>query len=95
MPKRNVAFFDAWSIVHIITGIVLGWIMAPVIAFVMMVLWEPLEIFLLSPVLAHFGITYGFESLRNSLSDILFDAIGVIIGAFGLTLLAAPPFHLF
>lgn len=77
------------------TGVMLGWIMAPFAALVIMVLWEPLEILVLSPLLARFGVTFGFESLKNSLSDIFFDAVGVVLGAFALGALAAPPFHLF
>lgn len=77
------------------TGVLLGWLMAPFVALVIMVLWEPLEIFILSPLMARFGIEFGFESLRNSLSDIFFDVIGVIVGAWLLTSLIDPPFHLF
>lgn len=93
--KRNNALFDRWSIVHIASGVALSWIMAPVAAFAVMAAWEPVEIFLLSPLLARFGVVFGFESLRNSLSDIFFNTIGIIIGAFALTALVAPPFHLF
>lgn len=69
--------------------------MNPVIALSIMVLWEPIEIFVLSPLLARRGITFGFESLRNSLSDIVFDTVGVLIGAFVLGALISPPFYLF
>lgn len=93
--RRNDALFDIWSIIHLGTGIMMGWIMAPFIALVLMVLWEPLEIFILSPFLAKFGIDFGYESLRNSLSDIFFDVLGVIFGAWFLSALYAPPFHLF
>jgi hypothetical protein len=93
-PHRNDAFFDYWSIVHLITGIAMGWVVTPFIALALMVLWEPFEIFILSPVLAKFGIRFGFESLRNSLSDILFDTIGVIAGAYILGSVLEPPFFL-
>lgn len=95
LPARNDALFDAWSIVHLLTGVGMGWTMQPLVALVVMVLWEPLEILVLSPLLARFGITFGYETLRNSLSDIVFDILGVLAGAFLLTALVAPPFRLF
>jgi len=94
-PRRNGALFDTWSLVHLATGVALGWVMRPFVALSIMVLWEPLEILILSPLLARVGIKFGYESLRNSLSDILFDVIGVTLGAWLLTNLAAPPFHVF
>lgn len=93
--RRNDALFDIWSVVHLVTGIAMGWLMPPFTALMLMVLWEPLEILVLSPLLARFGITFGFESIRNSLSDIVFDALGVFVGAFLLTRLVVPPFYLF
>lgn len=93
--RRNIALFDRWSIVHIVTGIILGWIMRPFIALSIMVLWEPLEILVLSPLLARRGIKFGYESLRNSLSDIFFDVVGVALGTWVLAHLALPPFYLF
>ena len=77
------------------TGIAMGWLMDPFIALVLMVLWEPFEILLLSPFLARYKIIFGHETLRNSLSDIIFDAAGVMIGVWVLTRLISPPFHLF
>ncbi len=93
--RRNSSLFDWWSLTHIGWGALLGWVMNPFFALVMLVLWEPLEIFVLSPLLARKGIVFGHESLRNSLSDIVFDIIGVAIGAYVLTTLVDPPFHLF
>ncbi|MDB5170868.1 MAG: hypothetical protein JWO35_562 [Candidatus Saccharibacteria bacterium] len=93
--KRNDALFDPWSIVHLCTGVALGWVMDPFFALSLMILWEPLEIFVLSPFLARFDIVFGHETLRNSLSDIVFDAMGVGLGAWALTALATPPFNLF
>lgn len=92
---RNDTLFDAWSIVHLLTGIWFGWIMTPFVALVIMVLWEPLEIFILSPLLAKVGIEFGYESLRNSLSDIVFDIIGIVIGVWVLSAVIDPPFFLF
>jgi len=94
--KRNNALYDIWSLLHLITGIVFGWIMDPFIALLIMVLWEPLEVLVLSPLLKkHFNIIFGYESIRNSLSDIFFDAIGVLIGTYALTPFIVSPIHFF
>jgi len=77
------------------TGVVLGWVMNPLVALLIMILWEPLEIFVLSPLLGRRGIVFGYESLRNSLSDIVFNVIGVLLGAQVLAALSVPPFRLF
>jgi hypothetical protein len=90
--KRNGSLFDVWSVVHLGTGIVLGWVLDPFVALAILVLWEPLEIFVLSPLLAKKGIVFGYESLRNSLSDIVFDVIGVALGAWLVVKLLDPPF---
>lgn len=93
--KRNGNLFDRWSIVHLCTGITFGWLMNPFVAMVLMTLWEPFEILVLSPLLAKRGIIFGYESLRNSLSDIVFNTIGIFIGLVALRLLLNPPFLLF
>ncbi len=93
--KRNDQFFDSWSIVHLLTGVAFGWLIDPFAALAIMVLWEPLEIFILSPILARFNVVFGYESLKNSLSDVFFDVVGVAIGAFILIEIIDPPFHLF
>ena len=92
---RNDLLFDVWSLVHLATGVLAAWVAAPFIVLLAMVLWEPLEILVLSPLLARRGIVFGHESLRNSLSDIFFDCVGVAIGYWGLRALADPPFLLF
>lgn len=92
---RNDAFYDIWSLVHFLTGVLLGWIMAPFIALIIMIVWEPLEILVLSPILGRFHIHFGYETLRNSLSDIIVDAAGVAAGSYLLLHLVAPPLHLF
>lgn len=92
---RNDSLFDGWSVVHFMTGVLMGWVMTPVVALALMVLWEPLEIFVLSPLLAKVNIEFGYETLRNSLSDIVFDTLGVLLGAYVITQLIEPPFHLF
>ncbi len=90
--ERNGSLFDVWSVIHLISGIVLGWLLDPFIALAILVLWEPLEIFVLSPLLAKRGIVFGYETLRNSLSDIVFDVIGVALGAWFVVKLLEPPF---
>lgn len=92
---RNGNLFDMWSLVHLGFGLILGWLIPPVIAILLMVAWEPIEIFVLSPILGHFGIIFGFENLRNSLSDIVFDVLGVLLGTLVFRLLVDPPFQLF
>jgi hypothetical protein len=92
--RRNTALFDVWSLVHLVTGLAVGWLMDPFVGLLIMVLWEPLEILVLSPILARYEILFGHESLRNSLSDIFFDGVGVAAGYWGLRALLDPPFHL-
>lgn len=94
-PPRNDSLFDTWSLVHLTSGIIAGWIMPPFIALTLLVLWEPFEILLLSPFLAQFNIEFGHETLRNSLSDIVFDFMGIVIGAWLLAKIVSPPFFLF
>jgi multisubunit Na+/H+ antiporter MnhB subunit len=94
--RRNDALFDTWSVIHFMTGVLLGWIMDPFVALAIMVLWEPFERFLLSVFLKrYFDITFGFESVRNSLSDIVVDTAGVIVGYLIVRALIEPPFVLF
>ena len=95
MPRRNDKLYDWWSLVHLSSGIVFGWLMAPFAALVILVLYEPFENFVLSPFFDKFGIFFGHETIRNSLSDIFFDTIGVIIGSQLLLRFVAPPFSLF
>ncbi len=92
---RNHALYDWWSLTHVTWASLLGWIMNPFVALAIMVLWEPLENFVLNPLLAKINIDFGYESLQNSLSDIVFDVVGVAIGAFILKALIDPPFYLF
>ena len=92
---RNDAWYDNWSLMHLLIGIILGWLMPPFAAVALMVLWEPVEIFVLSPILARYNINFGYETLKNSLSDIIVDVTGVAIGYYGLQLIVTPPLHLF
>jgi hypothetical protein len=91
---RNDLLFDVWSLVHLVTGVLVGWLVEPFVGLLAMVLWEPLEVLVLSPFLGRRGILFGHESLRNSLSDIFFDCVGVAIGWWLLTPAWPPPFHL-
>lgn len=93
--RRNDSLFDSWSVVHVFSGVLFGWIMDPFVALVILTLWEPLEILVISPILAKYGIVFGHEALRNSLSDIVFNIIGLLIGIYLLREFAPPPFYLF
>jgi hypothetical protein len=94
--KRNDKLVDPWSGVHLMTGVAMAWIMDPFVALALLVLWEPLEILVLSPlILKWFDIEFGYETVRNSLSDIVFDVVGVALGYWGLSRLVDPPFMLF
>ncbi len=77
---RNDKLFDGWSIVHVITSILFTLTFGPKIALIVVFLWEPLEIYLLSPLLAKIDVRFGDETLKNSLSDLVFDAVGVGVG---------------
>ena len=75
--KRNDKLVDIWSLVHVVSSAGLAWLIGPVAAFIVVTLWEPLEIFVLSPLLAKRGIVFGYETWRNSLSDIVFNSLGI------------------
>ncbi len=80
LRRRNDSIVDIWSFVHLLTGVFLVLVFSPFLSLVLMVLWEPLEVLILSPLLAKRGILFGHETLKNSMSDIVFDVIGVSIG---------------
>lgn len=93
--ERNDSLADWWSLTHLVYGVLGGWLMDPFVALLILVLWEPLEILVLSPLIERlFGLRFGFETLRNSLSDIVFDAVGVAIGFWLLRWFFDPPFQL-
>ena len=84
---RNNTLLDWWSSLHVLWGIVLTFIFGPVVAFIALLVWEPVEIFLISKIFArYFNRVFGHESLKNSLSDIVMNTIGVAIG-YGILLL--------
>lgn len=77
-------------------GVWVGWLVDPFIGLLVMVLWEPLEVLILNPLFERWwGIEFGFESLRNAMSDIVFDAAGVAVGCWGLRAVVEPPFQVF
>lgn len=81
---RNDKLLDVWSAVHLVTGALMAWVMDPFWALALLVLYEPLEIFVLYPIVLRVtGKVFGYESFRNSLSDIVFDVAGVVIGYYG------------
>ncbi len=88
---RNDSLVDPWSGVHLATGVLFGWLLTPWLAILLLVLWEPVEVLVISPLLAKRGIVFGQETLRNSLSDIVFDIAGWALGYFGLHLTMGTP----
>ena len=78
--KKHPDWFDWWTLTHVAWGIVLVFFLTPFWALVLLVLWEPFEVGVLSPLLARFGICFGDEALRNSMGDIIGDVAGVAIG---------------
>lgn len=79
LPRRNSRFVDTWSFIHLIFGVVFGLTFSPLIAVLILIVWEPIEILIISPILARHKIVFGYETVNNSFSDILFDIIGVLI----------------
>jgi hypothetical protein len=75
--RRNDALVDMWSLVHLVTCGAMAWVLGPWVAIVIATLWEPLEIFVLSPLLAKRGIVFGHEAWQNSLSDVAFNLLGI------------------
>jgi hypothetical protein len=80
---RNRTAVDIWSLTHIVWAAMLTLVVGPVYAFVLMALWEPLEIYGLSPLMAKWGIEFGHEGWQNTVSDIGFNLLGVLVGYYG------------
>lgn len=80
ITPRNNELFDSWSLVHIATSAMLAILIDPLIALLIVFACEPIEIFVISPILGRFGILFGHETFRNVMSDLVVDAIGVGIG---------------
>src|SRR5258708_1423287 len=90
--ERNAKVYDAWSYVHVFSGTRVGWLLPAPLALLLIALHEPFETQLLSPFLwKRFGIIYGYEALPNSLGDIGFGTLGLIIGHFVLGMLISTP----
>jgi hypothetical protein len=75
---RNDRLVDWWSAVHAASGLAAGLLLGPIWAILLLALWEPFEILVLGPWFARFGVEFGHETWRNSMSDIAFDAVGVL-----------------
>lgn len=79
---RNGRLIDWWSLVHFVVSALLATLINPVWALIITAAWEPLEIFIISPMLAKINVDFGYETLRNSISDILFNTLGVLAAIF-------------
>ncbi len=80
MPQkhtRNDKLVDIWSLVHGVSSGTLAWFIGPIFALIVVTLWEPLEVFVVSPFLKKRGIIFGYESWRNSISDLAFNSLGI------------------
>lgn len=84
VSERNSALIDIWSFIHIFNSAVLVLVLKkPWLALIITILWEPFEVLVLSPWLRQeHGVIFGHEGLANSLSDIIFNTIGVVCGVF-------------
>ncbi|MDZ7786401.1 MAG: hypothetical protein U5L95_04750 [Candidatus Saccharibacteria bacterium] len=82
--RRNDALVDVWSVVHFAVAAGLAVFIGPPLALLVTLLWEPVEILVLSPLLGKFGIDFGHESLQNSLSDIVFNVLGILFAIYAL-----------
>lgn len=88
---RNEQLVDMWSLSHVAWGIALTWLLGPFWALLLLSLWEPFEVLLVSPALARRGVSFGHESLRNSLLDLVFNAAGVVLAALHNPIPGGPP----
>ena len=76
---RNTLLVDWWSLTHVMWGVVISILVGPFLALLLLTLWEPFEVLLLSPLAARRGLDFGHESLQNSIMDIVFNTMGVLI----------------
>lgn len=88
---RNPKLVDVWSFVHLATCAAMTFVVGPAVSFLVALAWEPLEVLVLSPLFAKRGIDFGHESLRNSLSDVAFNAAAALVGWGAMTALAWVP----
>ncbi len=75
----NDLFVDKWSFIHVPSGGVLTILFGPIIAFITTTLGKPSEVLVISPMLMKRNIVFGHESLRNSISDLVFNTVGIIL----------------
>lgn len=75
--ERNAQWFDAWSIVHFGSAAALTFLLGPLWAAAIVILWEPLELFVLSPLATRFGMSFGREAWPNVVGDLISDGLGV------------------
>lgn len=76
---RNARLVDWWSLTHVAWGIILSILAGPFLALLLLTLWEPFEVLVLSPLAARRGVEFGHESFRNSFMDLAFNAMGVLL----------------
>lgn len=74
---RNGSLVDVWSFVHVGASALITLFVGPLLAIVITFAWEPLENLVICPLLGKFGILFGHETLKNSLSDLVFNTIGI------------------
>ncbi len=77
------------------TGVISGLLMPPLIAIALIIIWKPFEILVVSPILARCHLDFGFETLKNSVLDIMVDIGGVALGYYAVAHYIVPSFHLF
>lgn len=75
---RNHKAVDVWSFVHLVTCALLALTIGPLLAWLIALFWEPLEVRVLSPWLARRGIDFGHEGPINTLIDVVFNSVGVL-----------------
>lgn len=78
---RNERLVDWWSLTHLAWAAGLVFLVGPFWSLVLMTIWEPLEVLVVSRLAARWGISFGHESLKNSLTDHVFNVAGVLLGA--------------
>jgi len=80
---RNNSIVDPWSFIHLFTSAALTLLFGPIAALVVVTLWEPVEIFVISPLVARrFGVLFGHETALNSVSDMAFNLLGILLAMY-------------
>lgn len=88
--RRNQRLVDGWSGLHLLGGVVVALVLPPFWALVVAVLFEPVEVLVIGPVVARYDIDFGHEGVRNLAMDLVFDVAGILVGAFWLRDVLAP-----